>query len=92
MGKLNMTIRSILRIVVGIALIVIGLTGIIVPLLPGWPFIASGVILLWPKSRLAMWLKRLSARLKEWFHKKRHSQEAKRLTAASDSNAPKDSI
>ena len=68
---LHRTIRRVLAITAGIILIAVGIAGLILPLLPGWPFIAAGIILLWPKTRLAIWLKHLPARIREWFRKRR---------------------
>ena len=68
---LHWTIRHTLRIGAGIALIALGIVGLILPLLPGWPFIASGIVLLWPKSQLAVWITRQFARIREWIRAKR---------------------
>lgn|GEM_PF-3489693 len=68
---LHKTIRRVLAVTAGIVLIAVGIMGLILPLLPGWPFIVAGIILLWPKTRLAIWLKHLSARIREWFRKRR---------------------
>ena len=68
---LHRTIRRMLAITAGIILIAVGIAGLILPLLPGWPFIAAGIILLWPKTRMATWLKHLPARIREWFRKRR---------------------
>lgn len=67
---LHRTIYRALRVTAGIVLIVVGIAGLVLPLLPGSPFIASGIILLWPKSRLATWLLHLPARIREWFRKR----------------------
>ncbi len=60
----------VLAIAAGIVLIAVGIVGLVLPLLPGWIFIASGIILVWPKTRLAAWLKRLPARAKGWLRRK----------------------
>jgi len=59
-------LRRVVRIAVGIALIAVGVLGLVLPLLPGWPFLVTGFILLWPKIRLARWLVRVFGRIKEW--------------------------
>ena len=68
---LHRTIYRVLRITAGIVLITIGVVGLVLPLLPGWAFIAAGIVLLWPKTRLAIWLTHLPERIKEWFRKRR---------------------
>ena len=68
---LHLTIRRILRTAAGIVLIGVGIVGFILPVLPGWPFVVSGLILIWPQSRLAIWLRRLPERIKEWSRKRR---------------------
>ena len=60
------TLRRVVRVSVGIALIAVGVLGLVLPFLPGWPFLATGFILLWPKSRLARWLVRVLGRIREW--------------------------
>lgn len=60
--------KRIIRIASGIGLIIVGLVGIVVPVLPGWTPLAFGIVLLMPRSRLAKWLrgqlKRMKKRLK----------------------------
>ena len=56
--------RSALRIAVGIALILVGLLGLLVPIMPGWVPILIGIALLGPRTRLAKWLRRTFVRLK----------------------------
>jgi len=68
---LHRMIRRALAVTAGIVLIAVGIAGLILPLLPGWPFIAAGIILLWPKTRLAIWLKHLPARIREWLRQRR---------------------
>ena len=54
-------LRKILRISAGIGLILIGIVGIIMPVMPGWVFIIPGLMILaeYSKSarRLLNWLK-----------------------------------
>ncbi len=64
------TALRILRVVFGVVLIAIGILGFILPLLPGWPFLASGIIILWPKSRLAAWLKKVPGRIRDRLRKR----------------------
>jgi uncharacterized membrane protein YbaN (DUF454 family) len=60
-------LRHALRVVLGILLLVVGLAGLILPVLPGWPFIAAAVVLLGPRTRLARHIVDLSKRLKNRF-------------------------
>ncbi len=54
--------RHLLRIIVGIGLLLIGLAGLILPIMPGWVFIIPGLIILGdyfpPIRRLLKWAKR----------------------------------
>jgi uncharacterized membrane protein YbaN (DUF454 family) len=57
---------GLLRLVAGVLLILVGVLGLALPILPGWAFIALGIVVLAPNSRIAKWLKRAGARLKTW--------------------------
>ena len=57
---------QILRFAAGAFLILAGVLGVALPILPGWALIAAGILVLAPKSRAATWLRRLFARLKAW--------------------------
>ena len=61
------TFKRVLRIAAGIALILAGVLGLVVPILPGWILILLGIVLLGPKTRLAKWLARTFKRLKAEF-------------------------
>jgi len=50
-----------MRIVVGIILVVLGLLGLILPIMPGWVFLIPGLILL---STKFTWARRLLERLR----------------------------
>jgi uncharacterized membrane protein YbaN (DUF454 family) len=54
--------RAILRISGGIALVAIGIVGIIMPIMPGWVFIIPGLVMLSdyfpPVKRLLAWARR----------------------------------
>ena len=89
---LHRTIRRVLAITAGIILIAAGVVGLILPLLPGWPFIAAGIILLWPKTRLAIWLKHLPARIREWFRKRKDLQREGQPADTPDRRTTSDSI
>ena len=53
--------RKVLRIAAGIGLIIIGIIGLILPVMPGWVFIIPGLVILGdyfpPAKRLVDWLK-----------------------------------
>ena len=57
-------VRRILRMATGIGLILFGLVGIVVPVLPGWTPIALGVVILAPKTRFSRWLRGWLRKLK----------------------------
>lgn len=57
---------QILRFGAGAFLILAGVLGLALPILPGWALIAAGILVLAPKSRAATWLRHLLARLKAW--------------------------
>jgi len=58
---LNFYKRALIRQVAGWTLLVIGVAGLILPVLPGWPFLGAGALLLAPHVRL---FRRFAA----WFH------------------------
>lgn len=53
--------RAILRIVSGIGLVIIGIIGLILPVMPGWIFLIPGLVILAdyfpPVRRLLDWAK-----------------------------------
>lgn len=53
--------RAIIRIVSGIALLLVGVVGLILPIMPGWVFIIPGLMILAdyfsPARRLLDWAK-----------------------------------
>ena len=53
--------RAILRIAAGIALLLVGIAGLILPIMPGWVFIIPGLMILAdyfaPAKRLLDWAK-----------------------------------
>jgi uncharacterized membrane protein YbaN (DUF454 family) len=54
-------LRAILRIASGIGLVILGVIGIIVPVMPGWIFLIPGLVILAdyfpPIKRLVDWAK-----------------------------------
>jgi uncharacterized membrane protein YbaN (DUF454 family) len=54
-------LRAILRIVSGIGLVIIGIIGLILPVMPGWIFLIPGLVILAdyfpPVRRLLDWAK-----------------------------------
>lgn len=54
--------KSILRIASGIFLVILGITGLILPIMPGWVFLIPGLVILSdyfpPLKRLLHWAKR----------------------------------
>lgn len=55
-------LRKILRILSGIGLVIIGIIGLIMPIMPGWVFLIPGLVILAdyfpPVRRLLDWAKR----------------------------------
>lgn len=49
--------RRELRIGAAVVLIVVGLVGIVVPVMPGWTPLAFGIVLLVPRSRFSRWVR-----------------------------------
>lgn len=57
-----MIVGKALRLLSGMALVVVGLAGLILPILPGWVFLIPGLLILSdffpPVKRLVEWAKR----------------------------------
>ena len=55
-------VKALFRIVLGILLILVGLVGLILPVMPGWVFIIPGLIILGdyfpPIHRLLIWVRK----------------------------------
>ncbi|MFH1970684.1 MAG: hypothetical protein ABIJ53_10250 [Verrucomicrobiota bacterium] len=49
---MNFYKRALIRQIAGWTLIAIGMAGLILPVLPGWPFLGAGALLLAPHVRL----------------------------------------
>jgi UPF0716 family protein affecting phage T7 exclusion len=43
--------NPILRVLIGICLVVTGIVGIILPIMPGWIFLIPGIILIFPFTK-----------------------------------------
>ncbi|MCA2970194.1 MAG: hypothetical protein INH43_16885 [Acidobacteriaceae bacterium] len=60
--------RAILRIASGIGLVIIGIIGLILPVMPGWIFLIPGLVILAdyfpPVRRLVDWAKAKMERVK----------------------------
>ncbi len=59
---MKQTLKHALRVATGIALVLTGITGLILPIMPGWIFLIPGLLILAdyfpPLRRLVNWLKR----------------------------------
>lgn len=66
--------KKVLRIAAGIGLILIGIVGLILPVMPGWVFIIPGLVIL---SEHFEWAKRLTDWLKNKFAEARKAMERK---------------
>ena len=49
---MNFYKRALIRQIAGWSLIAVGVAGLIMPVLPGWPFLGAGALLLAPHVRL----------------------------------------
>lgn len=62
-------LRAILRIASGISLVIIGVVGLILPIMPGWIFLIPGLVILAeyfpPAQRLLDWAKAKMESVKE---------------------------
>jgi uncharacterized membrane protein YbaN (DUF454 family) len=62
-------VRRILRLATGIGLVLLGIVGLILPIMPGWIFLIPGLIILSdffpPLKRVLEWAKRKAVDLKD---------------------------
>jgi len=62
-------LRRILRLATGIGLVILGIAGLILPVMPGWIFLIPGLIILSdffpPLKRVLEWAKRKAVDLKD---------------------------
>lgn len=60
--------RTLLRIIAGLSLVILGIIGLILPIMPGWIFLIPGLIILQeyfpPIKRLVDWGKRRVEKMK----------------------------
>ena len=56
--------RRELQIVTGIVLILVGLVGILVPVLPGWTPLIFGILMLAPKTRFSRWVREMFKKMR----------------------------
>jgi uncharacterized membrane protein YbaN (DUF454 family) len=63
-------LRKILRLFSGISLVIVGIIGLILPIMPGWVFLIPGLVILAdyfpPVQRLVEWAKRMARRHSKW--------------------------
>ena len=69
-------LRRPLQIVAGILLILLGIIGLILPVMPGWIFFPPGIYLIGPSSRPARFLRKHLRRLRAWTRRRRGSVPA----------------
>ena len=63
-GKYWRLVKKPARIALAILMILVGILGLILPILPGWAFLVPGVVLLAPNTRFSRWVKRTARRAK----------------------------
>ena len=63
--------KTPLRIATGVVLILVGIVGLILPVMPGWVFIFPGVAMLAPRTPLGRWLRKQARRLRTWLASRR---------------------
>ena len=63
-------LRRIVRLIVGITLVLLGILGLILPIMPGWVFLIPGLVILGdyfpPIQRLIVWAKARAAKAGFW--------------------------
>jgi uncharacterized membrane protein YbaN (DUF454 family) len=70
-----------MRMTAGVLLILVGLVGIIVPIMPGVVFVASGLVMVAPRSRLALWVIARTRQVRAWFARVRGVAAGERAAA-----------
>jgi uncharacterized membrane protein YbaN (DUF454 family) len=67
--------RKVLRIAAGCGLVLLGITGLILPVMPGWIFLIPGLVILSehypPAKRLVDWAKRHAEKAGEYLPNRR---------------------
>ena len=63
-------IRTPLRIAGGALLVLVGIVGLILPIMPGWVFVLAGLTMLAPHS-FGQWVKKRLQAAKDWYLRKR---------------------
>jgi uncharacterized membrane protein YbaN (DUF454 family) len=67
--KVITPLRRILRLATGIGLVLLGIAGLILPIMPGWIFLIPGLIILSdffpPVKRVLEWAKRKAIEVKD---------------------------
>ncbi len=58
------TAKRPFRIALGALLLLVGLLGLVLPIMPGWIFIFPGLALMVPGTRAGRWLRETALRLK----------------------------
>jgi len=63
-------LRKILRLITGISLVLIGILGLLLPIMPGWVFLIPGLVILAeffpPIRRLVEWAKAKAQKHANW--------------------------
>lgn len=72
LGQLWLLAKHPLRIALGVFLILLGIAGLILPIMPGWILIFPGLALAAPNNRLSRWLRHKAHRLRCRLHPDRH--------------------
>ena len=66
----HINLRKILRPFTGIFLVILGIIGLILPIMPGWVFLIPGLVILAdyypPIKRLVDWAKAMHKKHKKW--------------------------
>ncbi len=76
MQFIRFTVRRLgfMRRVVGMILLVIGVLGLLMPILPGWPFLIPAIALLGRRDPLIRFSHMVVRRVLRWLRKNRHPQ------------------
>jgi hypothetical protein len=58
------------RTTLAMLLLIVGIIGLIAPIMPGWVFIFLAIFVLGPRTKAARWLKRRLAVVRRYFRKR----------------------
>jgi uncharacterized membrane protein YbaN (DUF454 family) len=78
-------VKKILRYATGIGLVLLGIVGLILPIMPGWIFLVPGLMIL---AEELPWLDRFLKRWLAWAKEKMAREQNAKKNQGSDSTKP----